>query len=206
MPKKKPTPKRAAPKPTRQDKSETIHYLTPDELKRLFAAIESKRDKAIFITAYRYGLRASEVGQLNVTDVDFKTQRIRIRRVKGSRGGDYPLWPDVARAIKSHLRDRKLQDSPALFPSNFGTPISTRMLDVLMKAYGADAKLPEDKRHFHTLKHSIATHLAAAGADPLFIQSWLGHANIQNTMIYTTLISTTRDEKARSLFPKLPKL
>lgn len=202
MPTKKPPPKR----PERTDKSETIQYLSPDEVKRLFAAITSKRDKAIFITGYRYGLRASEIGLLNVADVDFKQARIRIHRVKGSRGGDYPLWPDVAKAIKSHLRERKLQDSPTLFPSNFGTPISTRMLDVLMKRYGEDAKLPEDKRHFHVLKHSIATHLVTAGADPLFIQSWLGHANIQNTMIYTTLISTTRDEKARNLFLKLPKL
>jgi len=79
------------------------------------------------------------------------------------------------------------------------------MLDVLMKKYGDLARLPEDKRHFHVLKHSIATHLLAAGDDLRFVQDWLGHSNIQNTVIYTSIISTTRDQKARSRFIKLPK-
>jgi len=39
----------------------TISFLTQDETKRLFAAIKTKRDRAIFLTAYRHGLRASEM-------------------------------------------------------------------------------------------------------------------------------------------------
>jgi type 1 fimbriae regulatory protein FimB len=79
------------------------------------------------------------------------------------------------------------------------------MLDVLMKRYGARAGLPEDKRHFHVLKHSIATHLLDAGAELRFVQDWLGHANIQNTVIYTALVSASRETKAREYFLKLPK-
>jgi integrase len=41
-----------------------ITYLTQDETKRLFSAIKTKRDRAIFLTAYRHGLRASEIGML----------------------------------------------------------------------------------------------------------------------------------------------
>ncbi len=80
------------------------------------------------------------------------------------------------------------------------------MLDVLMKSYGQEAAIPKDKRHFHTLKHSIATHLLDADADLRFVQDWLGHANIQNTVIYTTLVSTSREAKARQYFLKLPRL
>jgi len=47
----------------RQD-ARTIHFLTQDELRRLFKVIRSKRDKAIFPVAYRHGLRASEIGLL----------------------------------------------------------------------------------------------------------------------------------------------
>jgi site-specific recombinase XerD len=71
-----------------------------------------------------------------------------------------------------------------VFASVRGTPISRRTLDWLMKRYGEKAELPPDKRHFHVLKHSIATHMLEAGADPRFVQDWLGHANIQNTVIY----------------------
>jgi site-specific recombinase XerD len=41
--------------------------------------------------------------------------------------------------------------------------------------------------HFHVLKHSVATHLLDAGVDIRFVQDWLGHSNIQNTVIYAYL-------------------
>jgi type 1 fimbriae regulatory protein FimB len=80
------------------------------------------------------------------------------------------------------------------------------MLDVLMKEYAELAMIPKEKRHFHVLKHSIATHLLDAGAELRFLQDWLGHANIQNTVIYTALVSTSREQKARQYFLKLPRL
>ena len=49
-----------------------IHFLTQDELRQLFKVIRSKRDKVIFLTAYRHGLRASEIGLLQRADVDVK--------------------------------------------------------------------------------------------------------------------------------------
>ena len=48
----------------RHSDARTIHFLTQDELRQLFKVIRSKRDKTIFLVAYRHGLRASEVGLL----------------------------------------------------------------------------------------------------------------------------------------------
>jgi site-specific recombinase XerD len=54
--------------------------------------------------------------------------------------------------------------------------------------------------HFHVLKHSIATHLLDAGADLRFVQDWVGHASIKNTVIYAQLTSRRRDEEAHRVF------
>ncbi len=186
-------------------RTETIKFLSLDETRRLFGAITDKRDKAIFLLAYRHGLRASEIGLLRVSDLDLKRLRIMLHRLKGSLSGEHPLQADEARALKAWLKSRAT-DSPILFPSRRGLPISRQMLDVLMKGYGEEAAIPKDKRHFHVLKHSIATHLLDAGAELRFLQDWLGHSNIQNTVIYTALVSTSRETKARQYFLKLPRL
>jgi site-specific recombinase XerD len=60
--------------------------------------------------------------------------------------------------------------------------------------------VPVDKRHFHALKHSIATHLLDAGADLRFVQDWIGHASIKNTVVYAQLTSRRRDAEARRVF------
>ena len=183
--------------------AESIKLLTQTELQRLFACIRkaSRRDYAIFLVSYRHGLRSSDVGLHQVSDLDVTGRKLRIHRCKKSRGGIHPLRPDEFKAIRAMLRERTF-DSPVLFASRRRDPISRRQLDNLMKLYGQAAALPEEKRHFHVLKHSICTHLLEADADLYFVNDWVGHASISNTMIYTHLTSRRRDERARQVFAR----
>jgi type 1 fimbriae regulatory protein FimB len=198
-------PKRSKPqaevgtRPRTSWSAATIQFLTQSEMRNLLAVIDSKRDYALFLLAYRHGLRASEVGMLRREDLDMNQYRLRIQRLKHSLSGLHPLQPDEVKAIKAYLRVRNSQ-APSLFLSKRNEPISRRMLDKLMKTYGERAKLPDTKRHFHCLKHSIATHLLDAGADLRFVQDWIGHASIKNTVIYAQLTSRRRDEEARKVF------
>ena len=55
-----------------------IQFLTQQEMRNLLQAIDSKRDYAIFLLAYRHGLRASEIGLLQTNDLDLTQHRIHI--------------------------------------------------------------------------------------------------------------------------------
>ena len=179
--------------------AEQIQFLTQDQMRRLLGVIKGKRDYALFLIAYRHGLRASEVGILTEDDLDLKRGTIRIHRLKGSLGGVYPMPQDEVKAVRAMLRARAV-DSPILFLSQKLAGISSRRIDALTKHYGEKARIPPHKRHFHTLKHSIATHLLDAGAGLRFVQDWLGHKDIQNTAIYAQLTSHSRNAEARRAF------
>ena len=69
-----------------------------------------------------------------------------------------------------------------------------------MQQYGRVADIPKAKRRFHALRHAIAVPLLDAGADVAFVQDRLGHANIQNTMVYMRYTTVTRDAQTRQLF------
>ncbi len=176
-----------------------ITFLTQDEVRRLFAVITGKRDRALFQLAYHHGLRASEVSLLQRDDIHEKQGRIYIPRVKGSIAKTYPMQPDDLRCLRAYLRTRQ-DDSPYLFISTRGIPLERRSYWDLMQKYGKGANIPKSKRRFHALRHAIAVHLLDAGADVAFVQDRLGHANIQNTMVYMRYTTVTRDAQTRQLF------
>src|SRR5581483_5181424 len=188
------------PQPTgrRRRKKPAPQYLQEDEIARLFRAITSVRDRAIFRLAYHAGLRASEIGLLDLRDYDPRTDRINVTRLKGSNSGQHHMVREEARALRAWLKERG--NAPgAIFPSRRGLPISRKMLDVLAMRYGAKAGIPERLRHFHVLKHSCATHLLNKGINVELVQDWLGHADIRNTMEYARVSNRRRDEMAIAL-------
>ncbi len=131
-----------------------ITFLTQDEVRRLFAVINGKRDRALFQLAYHHGLRASEVSLLQRDDVHAKQGRIYIPRVKGSIAKTYPLQPEDLRLVRAYLRTRE-DDSPSLFISTRGIPLERRSYWDLMQKYGKGVDIPKSKRCFHALRHAM---------------------------------------------------
>lgn len=173
-----------------------VKYLTDEELKRLFAVIESVRDRAIFRLAYHRGLRATEVGKLQMSDYRPLAGRLYVHRLKGGHAGEYSLTDIETKVLRSWLKERGNNPGP-IFISNRKTAISQQMLDVLMKSYCDQARIPRDKAHFHSLRHSCATSLLDQGDDIAVVQDHLGHANIASTSIYAKITNKRRDEAAK---------
>lgn len=192
----------APPKPPRgkakRKRKDAPQFLQTAEVQRFFKAIESIRDRAIFRLMYHAGLRASEIGRLQMRDYNPRTDRLFVERLKGSNSGDHHLCREEARALRAWLKLRG-PDPGAIFPSRKGSPIDRRMLWVLMQKYGQAAGIPPALRHPHVFKHSCGTHLLERGFNIEQVQDWLGHANIQNTLVYAKITNPRRDEMARSL-------
>lgn len=163
-----------------------IKYLTPEELERLFRVIESPRDRAIFRLAYHRGLRASEVGELQMDDYAREEGTLEVRRRKNGIKHRFGLTDMETKVLRVWLRQRGGEPG-AIFISNRKTAISQQMLDVLMKRYCAAASIPIDKAHFHTLRHSCATHLLGLGREITEVKRQLGHRSITSTLEYAQI-------------------
>lgn len=168
-----------------------MQFLTKAELKALFdrAKTKSSRDYAMILLAYRHGLRASEICNGTIQNIDLEAGNIRCQRGKGSISNWQQLSTDEIKAIKGWLRQRPKVENEFLFVSNRGTPMSRSQFFRLFKGHAQAVGIPAEKQHPHVLKHSLGTHLANAGMPVQVIQARLGHRNIQNTMVYLQVSS-----------------
>lgn len=168
----------------KQAREETFKYLEIEEIRELFSVIKSKRDRAIFRVSYHRGLRAHEVGLLQMSDFRERDGVLFVRRGKGSISREHSLCDEELRSLRAWLKERGTYPGP-LFPSRQGRKGITRIrLDQLMKEYSRLAGIPREKAHMHALKHSCGTHLAERGASAAEIQDWLGHRDSGSTDIY----------------------
>ena len=83
-----------------------MSFLSEEEIERLFGVIASIRDRAIFRLAYHAGLRASEIGMLQLRDYDPKAAKIFLHRLKGSNSGEHHLVREEAQALRAWLKVR----------------------------------------------------------------------------------------------------
>ena len=126
--------------PAPRSPSTLAQVLNHDELVRLFTVTTNLRHRVVLMTAYASGLRASELGRLQVSDIDSARMCLRVDQSKGSKDRYVPLSP----RLLEHLREYWRRDRPQhwLFP--------TRPLDRPMRGhqkvcsydYGKDEERP----------------------------------------------------------------
>jgi len=151
-----------------------------------------KRDRAMLELMYATGVRVAELTTLNVADVDFQNQLIRVTG-KRRKQRIVPFGDPAGDAIRSYLgvREKFLFNAPiskrderALFLNYQGTRITTRSVGRMVEKYIRICAGMHDISP-HALRHSFATHLLDSGADLRDIQELLGHARLSTTQVYT---------------------
>jgi type 1 fimbriae regulatory protein FimB len=165
-------------------------HLTPGEVDKLLTAIKGSRnavrDRCFLLLMFRHGLRVSEACGLTLADLDLDGRTLHVHRLKQGLSTTHPLRLEEIKAIRKWLTERakKRFNTPALFVSERGTPLSRKTAWAFIKGYGEAAGLAI-AAHPHMLRHACGYALADQGADTRLIQDYLGHRNIQHTVRYT---------------------
>ena len=164
-------------------------YLTPAEVEQLLAAAGAVgrhrlTDRTLLLVAYRHGLRVSELVDLKWDQVDLTAGRLHVNRLKNGNPATHYLEGDEIRALR-RLR-REYPDSPFLFATERGGPLTRSAVNKLVERAGRQAGL-EFPVHPHMLRHACGFALAIKGVDTRTIQDYLGHKSIQHTVRYTQL-------------------
>lgn len=200
-------------------KSHKISVLSPEELKGvlILAADKSPRDHAMLLVQYFHALRASELVNLKLAQLDRRHEvwSLTVDRLKGSLETRQDIWTvkgkpvwNERRALENYLQNHRPKDAPtdAIFLSTkYDGPLDRSVWNRIFKQYAQDAGLPANLQHNHCLKHSRAVHMLEAGNSIDQVRQSLGHVSLASSLIY--LLNTTdqrAQQAARSVLAFLP--
>jgi len=149
--------------------------------------VKGRRDKAILEVLYSSGLRREEMHNLNMDDIDFAENTVRVNQGKFKKDRIVPLGKVAKESVLVYIkrsRSKWLKDAreKALFIARRGCRLSSCMIHVILKSYAENKRIT-----VHSLRHACATHMLKRGADIIHIQKLLGHSSPKTTEIYTRL-------------------
>ena len=161
-----------------------------EEIEKLLKNRLTIKEKAVFELLYATGLRVSELVNLAVKNVDFKTGLIRTTG-KGSKDRIVPMGKKAKEALSRYMKERNLllkakmgsgAESDYIFLNDKSEKISRQWVYNFIKKQGETINKTISP---HTIRHSFATHLLENGADLRAVQELLGHRSVVTTQLYT---------------------
>src|SRR6516165_9837461 len=169
----------------------TREYLTEPEVEQLIEGCRDNRrphrDQTMILIAFRHGLRASELCDLQWTQVDFEAATLAVTRAKHGTPSTHPLTGRELRALRKLHREAEGK-SPFLFLSERGSPMTVSNFQKLINRACEAAGL-KIKAHPHMLRHACGFHQANAGRDTRSLRP----------------ISGTKTSSTRSATPSWPR-
>jgi integrase/recombinase XerC/integrase/recombinase XerD len=165
-------------------KDQELRYLKHSQVIKLIASIEDDRDRLIVRTIYATGVRVSELCGINIEDIDFEDETIKVR----GKGGkirivfvDHETLEEMSKLIGNRIVG-------PLFIGQMGHHISPRSVQHIFKKYAPQGITP------HKIRHSYASELYRRSKNLRVVQENLGHTSIKTTEIY---LHTDLDERKR---------
>ena len=183
--------------------------LSVDEVRALLAAVRLPQFRAFLSTVYACGLRLQEAQHLQVSDIDSQRGLIHVHRGKGAKDRLVPLPPTTLCMLRQHWATHR--NRHWLFPasgrgdvrqageraSQASVPMPTGGAQEALRLAKIAAGIHKAGVSVHTLRHSYATHLIEAGVPLPTVQRYLGHSQMQTTLVGLGCIMNLRSEAAK---------
>ena len=175
--------------------------LSIEEVRSLLARIKTFHNYAYLSTVYSCGLRLDEARHLEVSDIDSSRMMIHVHRGKGAKDRYVALPQATLKLLRrywlTHRHPRLL--FPALGRSGRGakqsqTPMAKSSVQGAFRRAKFEAAIGKKGVAIHTLRHSYATHLLEAGVNLRTIQRYMGHAQLETTMLYLHLTQKGQED------------
>ena len=180
--------------PPRRTTRPVIEFLAPAEIDALLAAPDQqtwtgRRDHALLAITVQTGLRISEICSLNCDDIHLGAGPHIACTGKGRRQRITPLTKTTVTTMTNYLAERSTRPGAALFCGPHGQPLSRdalehRLAKHLIPAGTTCPSIAAKHVTMHTLRHTAAMNLLAAGVDVSVIALWLGHTDTHSTDAY----------------------
>jgi len=165
------------------------------------------RDRALLELLYDTGARVSEVVGLEIQDLDFDEELIRVTG-KGSKQRLVPMGDTLKSTLADYLGPGGRGEFPKprahsfVFVNVRGGPLSRQGVDLVIAARALAAGVDRSSVSAHVFRHSCATHMLAHGADIRVVQELLGHASISTTQIYTAVSVSSMQRAYTNAHPR----
>ena len=175
--------------------------LSLEEVRSILARVKTFQNYAYLSTVYSCGLRLHEGLHLEVSDIDSSRMMIHVHRGKGAKDRYVPLPPSTLNLLRRywviHRHLRLL--FPALGRNGKGaketqSPMAKSSVQGAFRRAKFDAGIHKKSVSIHTLRHSYATHLLEAGVNLRVIQRYMGHAQLETTMVYLHLTQKGQED------------
>lgn len=178
--------------------------LSVEEVRRTLGCIRTFHNYAFLTTVYSCGLRLQEGLHLEVADIDSARLMIHVHRGKGAKDRYVPLPKATLGLLRKYWVTHR---NPALLFPAIGrghqaapgatTPMATSSVQGAFRQAVVAAGIHKRPVSVHTLRHCYATHLLEAGVNLRTIQRYMGHTDLETTMVYLHLTQKGQEDAAQ---------
>jgi site-specific recombinase XerD len=164
---------------------ERLPVLSPEDLRKVVAACEQPRDRALVLLLVDTGLRRAETCSLNWGDVNIDSGLVSVARGKGGRARSVVVGVNTRRALLRYRRSARHADDAPLFQTKSGGRLTGMGLRSILVRISRRAGIHVSP---HALRRTFATLSLRAGMTPLHLQGLLGHTTLEMTRRYVQMV------------------